>query len=746
MTAPAFTAAPERPATTAAAPRDRRRPRSRAGLVETLALAALPVAWLWSTQSVLGTEWLWPVLLAVVSMGIAAALARAAWSTFAGSAAAAIVGVGWTTALTAADDALIGVIPTPASVEESLRVLTVGVQDVAWAIATPIALEPPVLAVVVVAAAVLAVHVDLIGLALRAPAIAILFAAVPLLLPIAFRVDVPWWHALPGVAASALALAAPSIDERLVLGRPWAGPIGLVAVAALVAVAVPLVAPSPREVDVDLPTLDDLFQPSTPILDASIDLGDELRRPDPRSVFTYATTDGQPTVTRVTTLSQAGPNGFVDVEPQAAEPAVLVEGADAAPLLQMTVRMSDVRAESLPMPERALDVAPPDGAGWDDANDALRVESGVVESGLEYTATGSRSPLLEVLPAGTGSTGHDAWLELPPEAQAIGAQGAALVDEGMSAGGRVLAVHGFMTSGVWNYSEQLDLPGFAGGGGTGWDALAGFLETRAGYCVHYASATATLLRGAGVPSRVVIGFLPGAEIAGGRSVTTNDFHAWAEAWVDGAGWVRVETTPGAGTGVASPEGDETTPSPTPSATSAAPTPTLTPSASPSPSASPGASAAPGQPTAAPGPGIAIDWAAVRGWLIALGVLLLLALPMLVRAAQRALRLRRGAPGAWLELRASLADAGVRLPGSATPGEVQAAIAARAPAGAAAADRVRLAAERAVFDDGPREPGVLDDDVRRGRRALADALPPWRRVLSALLPPSLFRVVPPLHDE
>ncbi len=737
----------ERPETAAPVePRDGRRRRVRAGFVESLALGVLPVAWLWSTQSVLGTQWLWPVLLAAASMTIAAALVRAAWSTFAASAAAGLVGVGWTTALTAADEAVLGVIPTPASVPESLRVLAVGVQDVAWAVATPIALAPEVLAVVVAAAAVLAVNVHVIGLALRAPAIAVLFTSVPLLLPVAFRIDVPWWHALPGVAASALVLAAPSIDERLARGRSWAGPVGLVAVAALLAVAVPLVAPSPREADLDLPTVDDLLRPSTPILDTTIDLGNELRRPAPQSVFTYATTDGEPTVTRVTTLSEAGQAGFVAVEPQAGDPAVLVEGADTGQPMQMTVRMGDVRGESLPMPERAADIAAPDGSSWDDANDALRVESGVVQAGLEYTASGSRSPLLAALPAGTGSTGHDAWLALPAEAQAIGAQGAALVDDGMSAAERVLAVHGFMTGGVWNYSERLDLPGFAGEGGDGWDALGGFLETRAGYCVHYASATAALLRGAGVPSRVVIGFLPGAEIAGGRSVTTNDFHAWAEAWVDGAGWVRVETTPGAGTGAASPEGAETTSSPTPSETSPAPTPTPSASASPSTSATPGASSPSTAPTAAPGQGMAIDWASLRPWLVGIGVLLLLALPMLVRAAQRLRRLRRGAPGAWLELRASLADAGVRLPPSATPGEVHAAIAQRAPAAAAPSERVRLAAERAVFDAGPREPGVLDAEVGRVRRALATSLPPWRRALAALAPPSLLGVMVSPREE
>lgn len=740
----------ERPAADPAAPGARRagRIRSRipAGVVESIALGVLPVAWLWSARSVLGTEWLWPVLLAVVSMALAAALVRAVWSSFAGSAAAAIVGIGWTTALTAPDEALLGVVPTPDAVTESLRMLSAGVQDIAWAVATPIPLEPQVLATIVAAAAVLAVNVDLIGLALRSPAIAVLLSAVPLLLPIAFRIDVPWWDALPGVAASALALAAPSIDEQLARGRGWAGPVALVAVAALVAAAVPLLAPSPREADFDLPTLDDLFAPATPILDATIDLGDELRRPEARSVFTYATTDGQPTVTRVMTLPEAGDAGFVSIEPQLGRPPVLVEGADAGPAMQMTVRMSDVRAASLPTPERVVSVSDPPGSRWDDANDALLIDSGVAQAGVEYASAGSRSPLLADLPAGAGSTGHEEWLALPEGAEAIGAQGASLVRSGMSASERVVAVHGFMTSGLWGYSERVDLAGFGGAGGDGWDALEGFLETRSGYCVHYASATAALLRGAGVPSRVVVGFLPGSRIAGGFSVTTNDFHAWAEAWVDGAGWVRVETTPGAGGGVASPEGATPTQSPSPSPTpTAEPTGSATPTPTATPTATPGAPAPTG--SAAPSPGaFTIDWAALRGWLVGLGVLLLLALPWAVRALQRALRLRRGAPGAWLELRASLADAGVRLPASATPGDVQGAIAARAPAAAAPADRVRLAAERAVFDAGPREPGALDDEVRAARGALGASLPLWRRALSTVLPPSLFRVVPPLRED
>lgn len=722
---------------------ERARGRIRAGMVETIALAVLPVAWLWSAISVLGEAWLWTVVAVIATMAVASALARAVWPALAASAVAALVGVGWVTVLTAAEHALLGVVPTPDAVLETMAVLNQGVIDIAWALSTPLDATGAILAVIVAAAVAVAVMVDVLGHGLRVPAIAVVFAAVPLVLPIAFRIDVPWWHALPGVIASALVLVAPAIDDRATQGRGWLAPVALVAAAAVLSAAVPLIAPSPRESDFDLPSLEELFTPATPMLTTEIDLGDELRRPADRPVFTYSTTDGAPLVSRLMTLPEAGPEGFVALDPEPGSPDELVEGALLGTPMRMTVRMGDVRAESLPTPERVAGLQARAGASWDDANDALRISADVETRGLEYTATGTRSLPLGDLPADGGSSGHDEYLAMPEAAAAIVSQGAALVDGSMSAAERVQAVHGFMTEGVWNYSEQLDLPGFAGAGGDGWEALAGFLETRSGYCVHYASATAGLLRGAGVPARVAVGFLPGSEIRGGWAVSTNDMHAWAEAWIDGAGWVRVETTPGAGTGVASPEGAEITQSPTPE-----PTPSETPEETAPPTASPTPSTAP----TAPVPTVSADAEGPRGStvfdpmllrvvLIGLGLLLVLAAPAIVRALQRAMRLRRGAPGGWSELRATLADLGVVLPSSATPGQVQATIAGRVePETAAAADRVRLAAERAAFDAGPRERGAVDDDVHAVREALAAAAPWWRRVLAAVLPPSLVRVV------
>jgi transglutaminase-like putative cysteine protease len=69
-------------------------------------------------------------------------------------------------------------------------------------------------------------------------------------------------------------------------------------------------------------------------------------------------------------------------------------------------------------------------------------------------------------------------------------------------------------------------------------------RTREGFCGHYASAFVTLMRAGGVPARVVTGYLGGTwnRYGGYLYVTQSDAHAWAEIWLDGRGWVRVDPT------------------------------------------------------------------------------------------------------------------------------------------------------------------------------------------------------------
>lgn len=69
-------------------------------------------------------------------------------------------------------------------------------------------------------------------------------------------------------------------------------------------------------------------------------------------------------------------------------------------------------------------------------------------------------------------------------------------------------------------------------------------ETQAGYCEHYASAFAVLMRAAGLPTRVVTGYQGGAWQTRGEYLRLRnaDAHAWNEVWLEGEGWIRVDPT------------------------------------------------------------------------------------------------------------------------------------------------------------------------------------------------------------
>jgi transglutaminase-like putative cysteine protease len=68
--------------------------------------------------------------------------------------------------------------------------------------------------------------------------------------------------------------------------------------------------------------------------------------------------------------------------------------------------------------------------------------------------------------------------------------------------------------------------------------------TRAGFCEHYAGAFVFLMRAAGVPARVVTGYQGGElnPIDGYVTVRQSDAHAWAEVWLAGRGWLRIDPT------------------------------------------------------------------------------------------------------------------------------------------------------------------------------------------------------------
>jgi len=79
----------------------------------------------------------------------------------------------------------------------------------------------------------------------------------------------------------------------------------------------------------------------------------------------------------------------------------------------------------------------------------------------------------------------------------------------------------------------------------GRNSIDDFLfNTKTGFCEHYASAFTFLMRAAGVPARVVVGYQGGYwnAFAHYLLIRQSDAHAWSEVWLAGRGWVRVDPT------------------------------------------------------------------------------------------------------------------------------------------------------------------------------------------------------------
>ncbi len=90
------------------------------------------------------------------------------------------------------------------------------------------------------------------------------------------------------------------------------------------------------------------------------------------------------------------------------------------------------------------------------------------------------------------------------------------------------------------YSQNINAPP------PGTDGLEHFLfREQAGYSEYFGSAMTVMLRAAGVPARMAVGYLPGeySDELGAFVVRESDLHSWAEAYFPGYGWIPFEPTP-----------------------------------------------------------------------------------------------------------------------------------------------------------------------------------------------------------
>ncbi|WP_249523651.1 transglutaminase family protein, partial [Modestobacter marinus] len=366
----------------------------------------------------------------------------------------------------------------------------------------------------------------------------------------------------------------------------------------------------------------------------------------------------------------------------------------------------------------------------------------VTTGGLSYRFTAQQpqpsTAELAAAPLDAGDPLVQRYTALPDLDPSVTALAEQLTDPAQSPYERVRAVLGLFTDPANGFTYSLSTSQ-----GTTGDDLADFLRLKRGYCEQYAGAMAVLVRAAGVPARAVLGYTPGqAEEDGERLVTTDDAHAWVEAWFAGIGWIPFDPTP-----IAADRAVELPWAPRTDAADDDTPDSFTPGADVPVPAAPTAEldrddqyVPPLAPQAAPQQELTPWLLGATGTLV---VLALAAVPFLVRRRQRAARLAEGRPGAlWDELLATTLDLGVELPGTSTARQLARELAHRLadtdPAVVAAVRTLALAQERAVYGPPAGRPGA--DPTLRGalttvRRALLRSATRGQRVRAAVWPAS-----------
>lgn len=550
-----------------------------------------------------------------------------------------------------------------------------------------------------------------------------------------------------GVAAGyvAVLLAAPRPVSPGFEGSRWL--VGAVSAGLAVALAVAVATFLPM--GEKQPWRSNLNEAPIELGDPTVDLEENLHRPDPVDVLRYTSSDGAPHYLRTTAMTRITTNG-AQLDSMRLRSGDLAGAYDfPGTKVDLSISMA-FPSQYLPVPFSPEQFRADGKWGWDP--DTLAVvatgQEGVRQSQrLDYTVTSvipqHDAATIAAAKAGKSPDGERS-LEVPQDVPARVADLLAEITKGAETDGqKALALVEFFQSDQFTYT--LEAPG-----SSSTSALADFLlNERAGYCIHFSISMALLSRMSGIPARVAVGFTGGTADGNGFRVTTDNMHAWPELYFEGLGWVPFEPTKSYGGG-SSGEGNQ--PAPPPSTESAAPTtPEATPSPSPEPTPTAEASPEPspsGQPGASddqPGPA---DGSSGSPWFWPvvglLGLLVLAVLPAVIRWARGWWRLRSSRAGAdlasaaWRELRDTFTDAGLPWePGS--PGAAAATMAAGL--GREAATDLRLVAdlvERTLYAQQAPDPGELPSATRRARRLILGGLPPTQRWSARLLPRSLIR--------
>ena len=693
------------------------------------------------------------------------------------------------TAVFGSEGALFGVIPTP----ESLRLLQDGLAEGMENVneyATPVPVLTGLVLLTAAALGVTAIAVDLVAVTWRRPAASGLALLALYAVPTAVVLSgVPWiLFAIAAVGFLVLLmvegrdrlahwgrpvgeLAAPPVSRQPATSpRDEDGPAPLTgqrigAAAIALAVFLPLLVPGMSGNLLNRLGQSGSGDSGTGVgggLSEFAELRGELRRGNPVELMRVRY-DGleRPELLRTKVLDQYRNNGFSvssgrgTARQEVGDGQVLQGpyGQEVAPDSQFTadITLTDFYNDTALPTYFVPDRVEGSGGGWTWSPDRGTVTSSDRRGNFAYTVAGTLPPRDEsVLRTARALTEEErtalpqTTTFLPPGLpERVGAIAQDVVRGQTTPFGRAKALNDYFTDPAngFQYAENT-IEGSSG------NVLLDFLTKKQGYCEQYASAMAVMLRTLDIPSRVVIGYTPGVrQDDGSYVVTTNDAHAWVEAYFAGVGWTYFDPTPLADGRTVAPEY-----APRPEASSTADpsaTATATGSAGPTGNQLPEEDLAAGDVDGGLADQGVVTPRRLLTAALVLAVLLVLLVPAAARLAARRRRLRTAggsdagdaARAAWDEVVGSAADYGVPVPASETPRGLarrldrDLSLDAEASGGlrllALAEERARYAPRAGVNGDLPAAVAA----VRRGLRSHAGRRSRW---LAALLPPSTIR--------
>ncbi len=493
------------------------------------------------------------------------------------------------------------------------------------------------------------------------------------------------------------------------------------------------------------------------VLNPILRLGENLRRGENTPVIRYS---GRPTYLRL-----VGADEFTGDLWQPSELSVsrddndVENGLSRAPGLggsvttvkrRYKIEVFDLAQTWLPLPYPATRVANINGTWLYDPStfNVFGENSSTQQLDYEVTSLSVRPSPEQLRNAPSPPPSVRRYLRLPrdlsPEIQATAEQ---VTEDQTSDYDRALALQDWLRDPVeFTYSQTLDS---SVTDGNGEQAILGFLQSRQGYCVQFASTMAVMARMLGIPARVAVGFATGDKNADGDYIVgLHDAHAWPELYFQGSGWVAFEPTPG---------GPAADPPPWAKDAPGGGAPTDNPTSQPTSSASPstglgGSENRPredvNQDGLTPGNGGGIGAGPVRvpvlPFVLGLAALLVLAVPGVTRLLVRRRRWSDAdtptatALAAWDDLQDTLLDHGYGWDPSDPPRRGAARLTAQrhlVGEPAEALHRVATATERARYAPEMTPVGDLRSDVDAVRASLAEGSSRWVRWRARLLPRS-----------